>query len=90
MKFDEQFWIEPLDNLDCFFRNFVAPELLLGKMKKNLDRICDENDVVVVEQRDHQIVQNAFENNEGTSQVSLLVDLAEDEDIKILIINFNI
>ena len=49
VKFDERFWIELLDNLDCFFRNFVAPEKLLGKMKKNLDRICDENDIVVVQ-----------------------------------------
>ena len=43
VKFDEQFWIELLDNLDWFFRNFVAPELLLGTMKKNLNRgVCDE------------------------------------------------
>ena len=47
-------------------------------MKKNLDRICDENDIVVVEQRDYQ-----FENNEVTSQVSLLADIAENVDIEI-------
>ena len=82
MKFDKQFWIELLDNLDMFFRNFVAPELLLGKMKKNLDRICCENDIVVV-QRDYQIMQHAFENNEANSQVSLLADIAENVDIEI-------
>ena len=58
-------------------------------MKKNLDRICDENDIVVVEKRDCQIVQHAFENNEVTSQVSLLADIAEDLDIEIYY-NFNI
>ena len=52
-------------------------------MKKNLDRICDENDIVVVEQRKYQIVQHAFENNEANSQVSLLADIAENIDIKI-------
>ena len=83
MKFDEQFCIELLDNLDWFFRNFVTPELLLGKMKKNLDRICDENEIVVVEERDYQIMQRAFENNEVTSQVSLLADITENVDIEI-------
>ena len=78
VKFDEQFCIELLDSLDWFFHNFVAPELLLLKMKENLDRICDENDIVVVEQRDYQ-----FENNEVTSQVSLLADIAENVDIEI-------
>ena len=63
MKFDEQFWIELLDNLDWLFCNFVALELLLRKMKKNLDRIWDENDIVVVVQRDYQIMQHGFENN---------------------------
>ena len=58
-------------------------------MKKNLDRICDENDIVVVEKRDCQIVQHVFENNEVTSQVSLLADIAEDLDIEIYY-NFNI
>ena len=48
-EFNEKFWIELLDNHYWFFRNF-APELLLGK-KKNLDRICAENDIVFVEQR---------------------------------------
>ena len=48
-EFDKKFWIELLDNHYWFFRNF-APELLLGK-KKNLDRICAENDIVFVEQR---------------------------------------
>ena len=81
VKFGGQFWIELLDNLDWFFRNFTAPELLLGKMKKNLDRICDENDIVVVEQRDDQIMQH--ENIEVTSQVSLLADIAENVDIEI-------
>ena len=38
-------------------------------MKKNQDRICGENDTVFVEQRDYQIMQHAFENNEVTSQV---------------------
>ena len=52
-------------------------------MKKNLDRICDKNDIVVVEQRDYQIMQHAFENNEVTSQVSLLADIAENVDIEI-------
>ena len=89
VEFDEQFWVELLDNLDWFFCNFVAPELLLGKMKKNIDRICDENDIVVVEKRDCQIVQHVFENNEVTSQVSLLADIAEDLDIEIYY-NFNI
>ena len=83
VKFDEQFWIELLDNLDWFFCNFVAPELLLRKMKKNQDRICGENDTVFVEQRDYQIMQHAFENNEVTSQVSLLADIAENVDIEI-------
>ena len=50
-------------------------------MKKNLDRICDENDIVVVEQRDDQIMQH--ENIEVTSQVSLLADIAENVDIEI-------
>ena len=53
-------------------------------MKKNLDSICHENDiVVVVEQRDCQTVQYVFENNEVTTQVSLLADIAEDLDIEI-------
>ena len=37
-------------------------------MNKNLERICDENGIVVFEKRDCQIVQHAFENNEATSQ----------------------
>ena len=60
VEFNEQFWVELLDNLDWFFRNFVAPELLLGKMKKNLDSICDENDIIVVEKRDFQIAQHVL------------------------------
>ena len=52
-------------------------------MKNNLERICDENDIVLVEQRDYQIMQHAFENNEVTSQVSLLADIAENVDIEI-------
>ena len=56
---------------------------MLGKMKKNPDWICDENDIVVVEQRDYQIMQHAFENNEVTSQVSLLADIAENVVIEI-------
>ena len=83
VKLDEQLWIELLDNMDWFFRNFVTPELLLGKMKKNLDRTCDENDIVAVEERDYQIMQHAFKNNEVTSQVSLLADIAENVDIEI-------
>ena len=63
VKFGEQFSIELLDDVGWCFCNFVASELLLGKMKRNLDRICDENYIVVVEQRDYQIVQHAFENN---------------------------
>ena len=52
-------------------------------MVQDLDRICDENDIAVVEQRDYQIMQHAFENNEVTSQVSLLADIAENVDIEI-------
>ena len=52
-------------------------------MKKNLGRICDKNDIVVVEQRDYQIMQHAFENTEVTPQVSLLADIAENIDIEI-------
>ena len=63
VKFGEQFSIELLDNVGWCFCNFVTSELLLGKMKRNLDRTCDENYIVVVEQRDYQIVQHAFENN---------------------------
>ena len=63
---------------------------MLGNMKNNPDWICDENDIVVVEQIDYQIMQHAFENNEVTSQVSLLADIVENIDIKIHNINFNI
>ena len=52
-------------------------------MKKNLDSICHENDIAVVEQRDCQTVQHAFENNEVTTRVSLLADIAEDLDTEI-------
>ena len=52
-------------------------------MVQDLDRICDKNDIAVVEQRDYQIMQHAFENNEVTSQVSLLADTAENVDIEI-------
>ena len=50
---------------------------------KNLDSICHENDIVVVEQRHCQTVQYVFENNEVTTQISLLADIAEDLDIEI-------
>ena len=57
--------------------------MLSKNLNSFLKGLCDENDIVVVQQRNYQIMQHAFKNTEVTSQVSLLADIAKNVDIEI-------
>ena len=42
VDFDTKYWVEFLDNLNWFWRKFIAPELLTNKLKSNMTRIVDD------------------------------------------------
>ena len=42
VDFDTKYWVEFLDNLNWFWRKFIAPELLTNKLKSNMRRIVDD------------------------------------------------
>ena len=42
VDFDTKYWVEFLDNLNWFWRKFIAPGLLTNKLKSNMRRIVDD------------------------------------------------
>ena len=46
VDFETKYWEELLDNLNCFWRKFIAPELLTNKLKLNMARIVDDKHLV--------------------------------------------
>ena len=48
VDFDTKYWVEFLDNLNWFWRKFIAPELLTNKLKLNMVRIVDDKHLVAV------------------------------------------
>ena len=77
--FDETFWSDLVNHLDWFWRKFIAPELLLGKLKKNMDRICQENDIVSIGKP--TVCDNSCKG--GVSiETQLMVEIDEDIEIE--------
>ena len=48
LDFDENFWLDMLHHFNWFWQNFIAPEFLTEESKRNLDRICPENEIIAV------------------------------------------
>ena len=48
VDFETKYWEELLDNLNWFWRKFIAPELLTNKLKLNMARIVDDKHLVAV------------------------------------------
>ena len=48
VDFDANYWEELLNNLDWFWRKFIAPELLTNKLKLNMARIVDDKHLAAV------------------------------------------
>ena len=48
VHFDTKYWEELLDNINWFWRKFVAPELLANKLKLNMAKIVSEKHLVAV------------------------------------------
>ena len=46
VDFETKYWEELLDNLNWFWRKFIAPELLTNKLKLNMARIVDDKHLV--------------------------------------------
>ena len=49
VDFDAKYWEELLNNLDWFWRKFIAPELLTNKLKLNIARIVDDKHLLAVQ-----------------------------------------
>ena len=48
LDFDENFSLNILHHFNCFWWNFVAPELLTEELKRSLDRLCLDNENIAV------------------------------------------
>ena len=51
LDFDENFWLNLLHHFNWFWQNFIAPELLTEELKRNLDRLCPENEIIAVKNK---------------------------------------
>ena len=51
LDFDEKFWLDMLHHFNWFWRNFIAPEFLTEELKRNLDRLCPENEIIAVKNK---------------------------------------
>ena len=48
LDFDENFWLDMLHHFTWFWWNFIAPEFQTEDLKRNLDRLCLENEIIAV------------------------------------------
>ena len=70
LDFDEKFWLDMLHHFNWFWRNFIAPEFLTEELKRNLDRLCPENEIVAVKNKNFNDMSTAI--HEQTDPVPLL------------------
>ena len=40
-----------LHHLNWFWRNFIAPEFLTEESRRNIDRLCPENEIIAVKNK---------------------------------------
>ena len=50
-----------LHHFNWFWRNFIAPEFLTEEFKKNLDRLCPENEVIAVKNKNFNMSSTIHE-----------------------------
>ena len=51
LDFDENFCLDILHHFNWFCRNFIAPDFLTEELKRNLDRLCPENEIIAVKNK---------------------------------------
>ena len=55
-----------LHHFNWFWRNFIAPEFLTEKLKRNPDRLCPENEIIALGKNIHRadmFIKIAFETS---------------------------
>ena len=60
LDFDEKFWLDMLHHFNWFWQNFIAPEFLTEKLKRNLDRLCPENEIIAVKNKNFNDISTAI------------------------------
>ena len=51
LDFDENFWLDLFHHFNWFWQNVKAPEFLTGELKRNLDRVCPENEIIAIKSK---------------------------------------
>ena len=51
LAFDENFWLDILNHFNWFWLNFIVPEFPTEQLKRNLDRLYSENQIISVKNK---------------------------------------
>ena len=60
LDFDENFWLDMFHHFNWFWRNTIAPEFLTEELKRNLDRLCPENEIIAVKNKNFNDTSSAI------------------------------
>ena len=69
VNYNKHFWGEVIDSLIWFWKKFIAPELLFRGYKKNMNRVCNENEIIHIQKPNMEFKIQSNTNQEITSEL---------------------